>query len=208
MLRFIKFNLLFICVCFLLVNCVGSNQPIKKSSFYTLEYPPPEISAASPLPYTLRVERFSISPEYDTDRLVYREKKFARNNYNYHKWRSNPRDLVTHTLTRDLIRSQLFKAVFSYQSLFPTAYTISGSVDEFYENDQEPWTAVLSVNIVLLKENEPDSDKKVLFQKHYSTEKPCAEKSPQALVEAMGNAMSHVSKEIISDIYQHLYDSE
>ena len=195
------------CICLFLGGCFGLNQPLRKVDFYTLEYDPPKISGKKPLPCTLRIERFQVSPVYDTVKFVFREKKFHRDNYNYHKWRANPRDLITYYFTRDMRESLLFKGIFSHESLYPSSHLISGTIDEFYEHDGEPWEAVLSLNIVLLKEIEPDLSKRILFQKNYTTRKPCQEKTPQALVEAMGNAMSALSEEIIIDIYQYLYDS-
>jgi ABC-type uncharacterized transport system auxiliary subunit len=198
---------LWVCVaglCFLCVNCTGAHQAQKKTSFYLFEYDPPIITDKKLLPDTLRIKRFEISPAYDTDRIVFSDKKFTREDYNYHKWRSNPRDLVTYYLTRDLSRSQLFKAVFPHYHLGPTAYCITGTIDDFYESGGDVWEAVLSVNIVLFKENEPDLAKRVVFQKQYSSRKTCAEKSPAAIAQAMGSAMADISSKVIADIYQRL----
>jgi ABC-type uncharacterized transport system auxiliary subunit len=191
-------------LCFFCAGCAGGHRPAIKTSFYLFEYDPPVISQGNPLPETLRVKRFEISPAYDTENIVFSEKKFTREDYNYHKWRSNPRDLATYYLTRDLSRSQLFKAVFPYYALEPTSYCVTGTVDEFYETGGEAWEAVLSLNVVLLKENEPDLGKRVVFQKHYSVRKICAEKTPTGIAQAMGSAMSDISGKIIADIHQRL----
>ena len=72
------------------------------------------------------------------------------------------------------------------------------TVDQFTVNQ---WEAVLSIGVVLMAENEIDVSQAVLFQKTYHTRKPCRQRHPRALAEAMSLAMSEVSETIIQDIY-------
>lgn len=181
--------------------CVTTKQPRNKIDFYTLEYEPPSAVGLSPLPVVIRVERFSVAPTYNTNRIIYRDNSFKRNTYTYHKWRANPGDLITYFLSRDLKLSGLFRAVLTYDSGFPCSHMVEGSVDEFYEWDSGGnWKAVLGVSITLMAENEPDISKRVLFQKTYRATKMCPRKNPAALAESMSMAMSEVSSEIIRDI--------
>jgi hypothetical protein len=55
-----------------------------------------------------------------------------------------------------------------------------------------------------MKENEPDINKRVLFQNRYQVKEVCKEKTLHALAEAMSKAMSLISEAIISDIYHAL----
>ena len=110
---------------------------------------------------------------------------------------------MTYLLRRDLQQSGLFKAVVSRESRLPSVYVLEGSVDEFLEwNKEMGWEAFLSLSVILMQENEPDISKKILFQKTYFSNKPCRQKNPGALAEAMSSAMSEISKQIIIDIYQ------
>ena len=89
----------------------------------------------------------------------------------------------------------------------PFSHILEGSVDEFFEWDaEENWKAVLFVSITLTEKNEKKVHKKVLFQSTYSTSKPCKQKIPGAVVEAMSEAMKEVSEEIIEDLYHFLKD--
>jgi hypothetical protein len=56
----------------------------------------------------------------------------------------------------------------------------------------------------LMAPDEPDVTPKILFQKTYRSSKPCRQKNPRALAEAMSLAMSEASAKIIDDVYQHL----
>lgn len=201
------FMFLLLCMGTVVVQgCAGMKQPVRETQYYTFDYDPPKAAGYKTLPVTIRIERFQISPEYDTDRLVYSKEKYLRNTYNYHRWRSNPRDLVTYYLTRDFSRSQLFNSVFFYQTLYPASYTISGTIGELFESDSDPWEAVLTLHIVLLKESETDKDKRVIFQRFYTVRKKCENRTPRSFVQSMGNAMSEVSSSIIADIYRRIAD--
>ena len=102
-------------------------------------------------------------------------------------------------------QSGLFKAVVTHKSRFPHAYVLGGNVDEFLESDRvDSWQADLSLNIILISEHESDASKKIIFQKSYRIRKPCQQKNPQALAEAMSAAMSEASAQIISEIYNRL----
>ena len=165
-----KKNVLFlIALIFLFPSCINLKQPAIKISYYMLEYDPPRIEGLDPLANVIRLERFSVSPGYDSNRIVYRDRSFARDAYAYHKWHANPGDMVSFFLKRDIKASGLFKAVLPPGSSLSSTHKLEGSVDEFYEVDNEAlWEAVLSVSITLMSENEPDVSKRVLFQKTYS----------------------------------------
>ena len=185
--------------------CLNLKQPSHKIEFYTLEYTPHQATNLKPLPFVIRLEPFSVGPEYNSDRIIYRDKSFKRNSYVYFRWRANPGDLVTSFLIRDMKESGLFRAILSYDTRLPSSHVLEGSVDEFFEWDEEErWEAILSVSITLTTENEPDMSKKILLQKNYHVRKPCKQKNPRALAEAMSQAMSKVSKEIIDTLYNYL----
>jgi cholesterol transport system auxiliary component len=180
-------------------------KPNNKVSLYTLEYASPAANDLKPLPLVLRVERFSASPLYQTENMVYREKPFKKESYSFYQWRAKPEDMVSYFLMRDLQQSGLFKAVLPAASALPATHLVFGNVEEFLEADQEPaWQAVLAVTIVLRAQKEPDIMKSILLQKTYAVTETCKLKNPQAVAEAMSRAMVQVSQQIIRDIHQAL----
>jgi ABC-type uncharacterized transport system auxiliary subunit len=188
-----------------LCGCINLKQPYRKIDYYTLEYDPPKLSLSHPLALTLRIERFTVAPTYNSSHMVFRDKSFKRNTYVYHQWRANPADLVGHFLYRDIRQSGLCKAVLPYSSSFAASYVLDGSVDEFFEWDTNgQWKAVLSLGITLMAENEPDVSKQILFQQNYHAKENCQRKNPQALAEAMSRAMTKLSQKIMEDIYECL----
>jgi cholesterol transport system auxiliary component len=200
-----KISILLLGIPIVVGACFNLKQPRHKIDFYTLEYGPPQISGSKAIAAVIRMERFSVAPTYNTNRIIYRDGSFKRDEYVYHKWRANPGDLVTCFLSRDIRESGLFKAVLSRDSISPSSYMLEGSVDEFFEYDMEDtWKAVLSLNITLLAENGPDISKRILFQKTYGAEDVCKQKNPRALAEAMSQAMAKISQQIIKDVYSYL----
>ncbi|OQX27566.1 MAG: hypothetical protein BWK80_04625 [Desulfobacteraceae bacterium IS3] len=188
-----------------LSSCMNLKQPPEKISYYSFEYDSPNAGVKKQLPFVLRVKRFQISPLYASNKIVFRDAAFKRDMYAYHRWHSNPRDMVSYFLARDLKASQAFKAVFSVDDSTPCSYTIDGAVEEFFEQDNaDSWEAVLCLEITLSKEEEPDASKRIIMQKNYRSRQTCSQKNPASLAEAMSKAMSEVSGKIISDVYGKL----
>jgi len=181
-------------------GCVQLKQPNTKFEYYTLEYDalspdkPPVSDRKSTI---LKIKYFSTAPIYNTDRIIYSDQQFKRTPYFYHKWKVKPAEFVTYFLSRDLKESSLFEAVLPPASGSLHTHTVEGTVDEFLESDShDSWEAVLSISITLQVAREPDPDKRVIFQRSFSTRKKCSEKNPLALAQAMSLAMAEVSKEI------------
>jgi cholesterol transport system auxiliary component len=199
------FLILLMCLCLPLTACLNLKQPRNKIDYYSLEYDPPRISDQQLVSQVIKVAQFSVSPIYNTRKIIYRDEAYKRTAYGYHKWQANPAELVTYFLARDMQQSGLFKAVVTHNNRFPHAYVLGGNVDKFLESDlADGWQADLSLNIILISEHETDACKKIVFQKSYHIRKPCRQKNPQALAEAMSAAMSEASAQIISDIYNRL----
>ena len=199
--RFIAFVLVLLS-CF---ACSSFKQPSQQIDYYTLEYEPPQVQGITTLPFVLRVERFSVSPMYNTLQIIYRDQAFRREAYPYEKWRASPGDLVTYYLARDFKSSGLFKAVAPYESRVEPDLVMEGSVDEFFEWDSEDgWKAVLTVSTVLLHHPEPDLSKRIIYQKTFHAVKPCKKRNAASLSEAMSEAMAEISAQIIRATYQQL----
>ena len=185
--------------------CLDLKQPRNKIEYYSLEYDPPRMGSHQPVSHVIKVELFSVSPIYNTRKIIYRDDAYKRAAYDYHKWQANPAELVTYFLARDMQQSGLFKAVVTRNNRFPHAYALAGSVDEFLESDmQSGCQADLSLNIVLMREHESDASKKIVSQKSYHIRKPCRQKNPRALAEAMSTAMAEASAQIIDEVYNLL----
>ncbi|HJX34139.1 MAG TPA: ABC-type transport auxiliary lipoprotein family protein [Desulfatiglandales bacterium] len=200
-----KSVVLIVGISLILGACVNLRQPSNKIEYYVLEYDPPLFTDMDQLPYAVSVEYLAVAPIYDTTQIIYRERSFTREAYAYHRWRVNPGEMITSLLNRDIRYSGLFKTVTSHDSQYGARFSLGGEVEEFYEWDtEEGWKAVLSLSISLISVNERDVDKRVFYQKSYRATETCKQKNPRALAEALSLEMSRLSREIISDVYEHL----
>jgi ABC-type uncharacterized transport system auxiliary subunit len=187
-------------------GCAGSRPMPPEVRYYTLSYDPPVLSLP-PAAAILSVQPLTVSPEYDTGRMVYQEREYALSEYAYHRWRSAPSQLVTALLTRDLRSSTLFRGVVSADSIVPATHLIEGNVDEFLERDeQDQWYAVLGISISLLEVDRSLPGEMVLFQKSYRTRAPSKVQHPRGLAAAMSEAMAVLSRQISVDIHAELAD--
>ena len=202
---FKKFTVLFFTTFFLFGACINLKQPNLKVHYYTLEYDPPHMPELTVFPLVIRVDPFSVSPIFDSNRIIYREQSFKRGAYTYHRWQANPGELVSYFLARDLQQSGLFEGVFSSSSTLPPSYTLSGSVDEFLEWDrEETWLALLALSVTVVAQDQADAEEGILLQRTYRLEEICDQKNPRALAEAMSRAMAKLSREVIRDIHASL----
>jgi ABC-type uncharacterized transport system auxiliary subunit len=205
MLKRYGYLVLITCSLFFLGGCSALKKPKPKIDLFTLEYTVPKIEDLQPIDAVIRVDRFGTAPPYDSNRMIFQDSSFKRDEYIYSKWIATPGNFATYFLARDLRDSGLFKAVFTYKSHLAATYALEGSVDEFLEVDgPNGWDAVLGLSVTLQVIGEADVSKRILFQKSYRVKKPCKEEHPRGLAETMSLAMHEASEKIIRDIYNVL----
>jgi len=200
-----RYILIGLCLCIMTMGCMNLKQPAYELSYYTLEYLPLEGSALPPLPVVLQVAPFGVAPAYDTHRIVYRDAPFERNTYVYHRWRTHPGNLVSHRLRQDLMNSGLFTAVLTTDNNLPCDYTLTGTVDEFFEwKEARSSRAVLSISVTLVGTDSDRMEDSIRFHNAYRIKESFARKDPPALVEAMSRAMARLSKKILTDLHHYM----
>lgn len=190
-----------------IVNCIGGQAQKETINYYTLAYDAPEPVNQNRIPAVIRVPRFQVDPPYNSHRMIYTNQAFQRNAYHYHQWRANPGDLVPAFLARDLRQASLVSAVFVYDGVVPATHVLEGVVEEFYENDDPiGWYAILSVSLTLIKIDAVDVSERIRFQRRYHSKKKCLRKNPEALAQAMSQAMAEISAFVITDVRNALLE--
>lgn len=203
--RAVAFALMLILIGTGLAGCIDFKSAPRKIRYYSLEYDPPTAQTRRPLSAVLRVERFQVSPYYDTNKMVYRDAAFLRDAYLFHKWWARPGDIVSHFLARDFEESNRFKGVFALDRSMPATHVLEGTVEEFCEYDKiDSAYARLKVSLTLMAADEPDVSRRIYMQRQYRSEQPMADRTPLALAEAMSRAMADISRRIITDVHQRI----
>ena len=201
--------LLLLVLCLVLSACVGPSHPLQDVSYYTFSYAPPRTVTDSKLTVVLQIDPFTASPPYDTERIVYQPEPYQRNVYHYHRWQSNPADLVAQYLARDMKASGRFAAVLTNIGRLSATHVVTGMVDEILELDtKNGWEAIIDITITLSKADEPQADKAIIFQKSYRKSALSASRSPSAVVAAMSTAMADVSENVIADVFSALSETQ
>jgi ABC-type uncharacterized transport system auxiliary subunit len=191
----------------ILVACAGTSAPPREVYYYTLDYAPPSSPVERTLPYVLRVDRFSSSPPFNSQSIIYADKGLHRNAYARHQWISPPADLLAFLLARDLQMTQAFQAVLPPDTFTMPTHIVNGWLEEFLEKDRpEGWLASLRLSITLLTARETDPARRILMQRVYSADAPVSERTPAGLAEAMSVATAQVSAEIFRDIFKTLQE--
>jgi ABC-type uncharacterized transport system auxiliary subunit len=185
--------------------CMPRSTAPRATYFFTLDYPPPSAGPTHQLPVVLRVERFSVSPPFQTQRMVYGGEGRHRNTYAYHQWIAPPGDLLPYFLVRDLRQTNGFKAVLTPGTSLSATHSLYGWVEEFMEKDgSNNAAAVATLHITLIDNLIADPVGKIMLQKRYHASVPCRAETPAALAESMSQAMAEISSEIAIDIHRRL----
>lgn len=186
----------------ILSGCSFSPGPPEPIYYYTLDYPPAPMGNSPVLPVAIRIDRFSVSPPFDTQRMIYADKGLYRNAYAHHQWVSPPGELLAYLMARDLRGTDHFQTILTPDSPLRATHIINGWVEEFLEiDDTNKCRASLCLHITLLSEENRDPVKRILFQKTYRAAAASQAKTPEAVAEAMSEAAAQVSAAVIKDVY-------
>lgn len=194
------FSLLFIS------SCISFKQPHLSIKRYTLKYDSPVFEQKERLNCTIKVDNLSVTPIYNTTRIIYSKNPNEIDSYIYHKWINNPGELVTHLIGRDIRNSGLFSRVLlPGERIKDFSYRLVGTLEEFYESDESSnWKGILSLSIRLNSEGDSEAGDKLIFQKKYRAAEVCEDNNPAALARALSRALKKISEQLVDDLYMTL----
>jgi uncharacterized lipoprotein YmbA len=184
----------------LLTGCVRLSQPAPSIHDYRLDYTPP-VPVGTPLVATLRVEPFGVAAVYDRESIVYRDDPYSTGRYFYHRWSSNPGDMIADLLARDLAGSQLYSAVQQGPSPLPSDYQLSGQIEEI---EERPATTACAAHLrlrIFLARVRTGAAVPTLLHTTYAFDEPCPCNDVRALVEAMSRGFARAAAQLQQDVY-------
>jgi ABC-type uncharacterized transport system auxiliary subunit len=192
-------------ICLLLSACMFTPVPPEAIYYYTLDYQVEPLDKGPGLPFVIRVDRFSVSPPFDSQRIIYADQGLHRNAYALHHWISVPGELMAFLLARDLSSTNRFQAVLTPDATLQATHIINGWIEEFMEEDApEAWQASLCLHITLLAAENRDPSRRIMYQKTYRAKAASRFKTPASLAEAMSAATAQVFGSVIKDVYHSL----
>jgi ABC-type uncharacterized transport system auxiliary subunit len=199
------YRTMLVLIVFILSACLGTTPSSQPIYYYTLDYPAPEKPDSRPLPLVLRVDRFSVSPPFDSQRMIYADKGLHRNSYAHHQWVAPPGELVAYLIARDLRAVGSFHSVLTPDAVLEPTHIINGWIEEFIEDDRQgTWRASFCLHITLLDARNHNPAERILFQQTYREVENCRNNSPGDFAEAMSTAAARASAALGRDVYHYL----
>ncbi len=196
-------HILCVTLVLLTAGCLDLKQPAVKVDYYQVEYGPAQSPASEHIDVVLGVRGFAIAATYDHNRMVYKDGTYERETRFYHRWVTNPADMVRDALFKDLKHSGNYSAVVQAPGSTAWNYEVQGYIQDIYENDLGgKWESVLNLDIILIGARSEILNERILFQKSYGASVVCKGKTPQAVVAAMSEAIEDISTKLQGDIYK------
>jgi ABC-type uncharacterized transport system auxiliary subunit len=127
-------------VALLLTACAST----PKTRYYTLRTPPPPAATSARTHLTLQVERFDAPDLLQDNRIIYYTSPTQLNFHEYHRWSSDPGDLLSEMAMKFFARTGLFQQVYAYPAPVNADYTLRGRVldlDELKYNSEGSGTS-------------------------------------------------------------------
>ena len=116
---------------------------VPRVRYYTVDIPHASPASAPVVNRHLTVQRFRADNPLADDRILYRENPNELNFYEYHRWSSPPRDLVTDYFVHRLKDSGAYAGVASYKDGLSADYVLQGRLHRFEEVDRGKEVSVL-----------------------------------------------------------------
>ncbi len=189
----------------LLLSCMGRTSASNPIYYYTIDYEPQPTLYDKSLPVVLRVHRFSASPPFNSQRMIYADNGMHRNGYGYHQWIVSPGELLPFVLARDIKYSGALQTILTPDAILPATHELHGWVEKFVEIDNaSSRNAYARLHITLKTESNSDPRQSILLQKSYQARSPLKGKKPGDFALAMSRAVSQIYQVVIDDLYRQL----
>ena len=179
----------------LLTGCAKVRYPAN----YVLTFPPPAPKAAStPAGFgSVSVQRFRCAEYVCQGRVVYRPIPEQVGFYEYHRWATDPRDLITTYVIDSLRNENFYKHV---ERGVPSGYILSGSVDRLEELDEPGHVRVICALSAQLVDAQTGA---ILWQGAASETIAVEERNVAGVVRSLSSATQAAVDQLMRSMRQH-----
>lgn len=185
-------------------GCISFKTEYPKTTYYRLE-------DRSITPFTktvsegLLVKPFTIDSEFNTDRMIVMTNATEAQPLMYHRWTSEPQELITAHLLHRLQQSSFFSGgVFTPASTVTPVLQLEGHITECLARST-PEGNVASVRIhCTIQKADATGKMSVILQKVYSQNIRRANDGAASIAPAMSEAVSTIGDELLADITKTL----
>jgi ABC-type uncharacterized transport system auxiliary subunit len=200
--RFCCMAVVFTILAIALQSCISLKSEYPRTAYYRLEQKAVR-SFGLQSPQSLLVKPFTIDSEFDTDRMITLVNGTEAQPLNYHRWTSEPQELITAHVRSRLAQSGAFTGgVFTPESSVITTLTLEGRIVECLARSltaNPANTATLTVHFTVQR-LEANGAASLLLQKMYTQTLPRANDAAASIAPAMSDAASAVCDSLLSDL--------
>ena len=149
----------------------------------------------------LGIEKIDSEPQYSGEQIVYRDSPYEIKFYNYHRWITSPKKIVTEKVIEQFASSKLFKHVVQFPQVSKIDYLLRGTIKAFEEWDEgDEWYAHVQLYFELIAVKEGT----ICWQGTVTKKTKVARKKPIEMVRSIGVSLRACIKEAIERVDQKL----
>jgi ABC-type uncharacterized transport system auxiliary subunit len=178
----------------ILVGCGGVRYP----NYYTLNLPaPPDPPASENAHATLAIREFSAPTYLRQGSIVYKASPEQIGFYAYHRWATDPREVVTNAVIDRLRASAAFARVTLFDGRLDASYVLSGRLEKLDELDYE---GGVKVEITLSAQMTSIATGATVWTNVVSEVGDVNKRDVPAVVSEMNRTMERAIKELLSTV--------
>ena len=201
---YLKTALIFFILALLAALMSAACASAPKTRYYTLHLPPPPGTPGAKTHFVLQVEHFEAPDVLQDNRIIYYTSPTELNFHQYHRWSSDPAELLTELAMKYFAEAGLFQQVYSYPAPVTADYTLRGRVLDLgelkYEKDGrgKSGEARLGLKLDLLRTQQ----NKVVWSARLEQTAPIEKKGVRGVVDALNIAADRLLRNANSGISQ------
>jgi ABC-type uncharacterized transport system auxiliary subunit len=181
--------------------CISLKTEYPKTTYYRLEDKPVQ-KAAKPASEGLLVKPFTIDSEFDTDRMIVMASGTEAQPLHYHRWTSEPQELITAHIINRLQQSGFFaEGVFTPASSVVPGLQLEGRIMECLARSTVQEGNIVSLRIhCTVQRLDSIGRTSVLLQKVYTQTVRRTSDGGASIAPAMSEAVSAVGDALLTDL--------
>lgn len=183
--------------------CIGCGP--SNTRYYTLGVPQPPAAEAHGTHFTLQVERFDAPDLLRDSRIIYYTSPTELNFDDYHRWSSDPGELLSDVAMKFFAETGLFQQVYAFPAPAKADYTLRGRVLDLSElRYQAAGVKSRQVRLGLKLDLLQTRQNQVVWSSRLEQTEPVRKSDAQGAVEAMNVAAERLLRTAYGGISQAL----
>lgn len=201
---------IFLLAALILNSCINFKSEYPEINYYTLEFKDEYFKEVKKIPVSMQIRDFSTSRSYNSTKLTVRNSESAVKRLYYHRWISDPNDLITDFLINTYSKYNVFtKGIFSSSAISVPDYMLEGHLIEMasYDNeDDDNYVSKITVKITVIKRQFNAPEDKLVFNKTYEKVITRDNEEYENIPKSFNRLFSEFSVDLLNDLERVIGD--